>query len=71
MRADDDLPLDVTALTRNQLVADIIMQPEVTSLMAAAAARGCRTHPGLPMLRCQLELMADWMGLRRKDVPAR
>ncbi len=66
-RPDDALPVDVASLTPDQLVAEIIMQPEVTPLMAAAAARGCRTHPGLPMLRCQLELMADWMGMRRED----
>ena len=39
------------------------MEPVVTPLLAAANAAGCRTHPGLPMLRCQLDLMADWMGL--------
>lgn len=67
LRPDDALPVDVASLTPDQLVAEIIMQPEVTPLMAAAAARGCRTHPGHPMLRCQLELMADWMGMRRED----
>ena len=63
LKADDALPLDVDALTENQLVAEIIMQPAETALMLAAARRGCRVHPGLPMLRCQLDLMADWMGL--------
>ncbi len=62
----DAYPLDVASLKPHQLVAEIIMQPEVTPLLAAAATLGCRIHPGLPMLNCQLELMADWMGLRRE-----
>ena len=59
----DALPLDVGALTADQLVAEIIMEPAVTPLLAAATAAGCRVHPGLPMLKCQLDLMADWMGV--------
>ena len=59
----DALPIDVEALTADQLVAEIIMEPVVTPLLAAANAAGCRTHPGLPMLKCQLDLMADWMGV--------
>ena len=39
------------------------MQPAETALLAAARARGCRVHPGLPMLACQLGLMADFMGV--------
>ncbi len=63
LHPDDALPADAAALTPDQIVAEIIMAPAVTPFMAAAAARGCRTHPGLPMLRCQLDLMADWMGM--------
>ena len=71
LREGDSLPVDVASLTPDQLVAEIIMQPEVTSLMAGAAARGCRTHPGLPMLRCQLDLMAEWMGIGLEDAHRR
>jgi shikimate dehydrogenase len=53
----DALPLDVTRLNATQTVADIIMQPAETALLAAASERGCRTHPGLPMLKNQLTLM--------------
>ena len=45
------------------VVAEIIMQPEVTQLLAEARARGCRIHPGRPMLSCQLGLMADFLGM--------
>jgi len=63
LRPDDPLPLDVSRLEARQIVAEIIMSPETTSLLAAARARGCRVHPGWPMLACQLGMMADFMGL--------
>ena len=58
----DALPLDVARLDASQTVAEIIMQPDETPLLAAARARGCRIHPGAPMLACQIELMAAFMG---------
>jgi shikimate dehydrogenase len=51
-------------------VAEIIMQPELTPLLAAARARGCRIHFGRPMLDCQIELMASFMGVITEPVPA-
>jgi len=60
----DPLPVDVSRLSERQVVAEIIMQPRVTALLGAAQARGCRVHYGLPMLECQLEMMADFMGMR-------
>lgn len=59
----DPLPVDVARLTHRQIVAEVIMQPRVTALLAAAQAKGCRVHYGLPMLECQLEMMADFMGI--------
>lgn len=63
LKADDPLPLEADMLTPDQIVAEIIMQPEVTPLLAAAQARGCRTQPGLPMLSAQLALMCDTLGI--------
>lgn len=62
MRDGDPLPLDASRLTPDQTVAEIIMQPADTALMQAARAKGCRVHPGLPMLACQVALMAEFMG---------
>jgi shikimate dehydrogenase len=62
LREGDALPLDVTRLQAGQIVAEIIMQPEETPLLAAAKARGCRVHYGKPMLACQIALMAAFMG---------
>lgn len=61
MRDDDELPLDVQTLRPEQFVAEIIMQPEETALLAAARARGCTAHPGAPMLASQIALMAEFM----------
>ena len=63
LHPDDPLPLDASRLDPRQIVAEIIMNPETTPLMASARARGCRVHPGWPMLACQLGMMADFMGL--------
>jgi shikimate dehydrogenase len=42
------------------LVAEAVIYPE-TPLLAAAAKRGCRVHPGEAMLVAQIELMVDFM----------
>ncbi|SDF31344.1 shikimate dehydrogenase [Salipiger thiooxidans] len=62
LRAGDPLPLPVEALHAGQVVAEAIMEPAETPLLAEARARGATVHPGLPMLRCQIELMARHMG---------
>ncbi|MBA1223128.1 shikimate dehydrogenase [Pseudomonas fulva] len=62
LRDSDDYPCEVQRLTPEQTVAEIIMQPEHTPLLVAAAERGCRVHPGRPMLQSQIALMAAAMG---------
>jgi shikimate dehydrogenase len=64
LRAGDPLPLDADSLSAGQIVAEIIMDPQETAIMAAARAKGCRVHPGHPMLLAQRELMADFTGIR-------
>jgi len=61
LRPGDALPLDAARLQPQQVVAEIIMDPPETGLMAAARARGCRVHPGAPMLACQARHMAAFM----------
>jgi shikimate dehydrogenase len=63
LREGDALPLDVNALQPRQIVAEIIMVPEMTPLLVAAKAKGCRIHLGRPMLDAQLDLMIAYMGL--------
>jgi shikimate dehydrogenase len=59
----DAMPLVAGNLTADQIVAEIIMTPALTPLLAAAQSRGCRIHYGAPMLECQVELMVAFMGI--------
>lgn len=61
MEATDAAPLDVTRLQHHHLVADAIMQPAITPLLAAALDRGCKIFPGKLMLDAQILLMARHM----------
>lgn len=65
MRAEDPLPLDASRLSAMQAVAEIIMTPKLTPLLEQAQAKGCRIQYGLPMLECQIEMMADFMGVAK------
>jgi shikimate dehydrogenase len=62
MGTNDPFPVDVDAITADQVVADIIMSPEVTPLLALARERGCQVQFGAPMLKAQIALMAQFMG---------
>lgn len=61
LRSWDPAPCNVDRLDPSQIVAEVIMQPVETPLLAAAKAKGCRIHFGEPMLACQVELMAAFM----------
>jgi shikimate dehydrogenase len=61
MRADDPLPLDVERLTPAMHVGDVVTAPEVPPLIEAARRRGCSTHTGTAMYRCQLDVMTDFL----------
>ncbi len=61
MRVGDPLPLDVTRLDASMFVADVITQPEVTPLLAAARAAGCRTQTGVDMFHAVLALMTQFL----------
>jgi shikimate dehydrogenase len=65
MAATDPLPLNVEHLSADQLVAEIIMKPEMTPLLETAQKKGCRIQYGLPMLQSQIELMAEFMGIEK------
>jgi shikimate dehydrogenase len=64
MRAGDPLPFDISKVCPPTVVADIITNPELTCLMEEAARRGCRVHPGLPMLTCQIDEVIAFLRLR-------
>jgi len=58
---EDALPVDPALLRPAMLAAEVVMQPEVTRFLAAAAALGCATHTGLPMLLEQVPILADFV----------
>jgi shikimate dehydrogenase len=62
MRPSDVEPVDFGRIHAKQLVADAIMEPALTPLLAAAHSRGCEIFPGKPMLDSQIVRMAQHMG---------
>lgn len=63
LNEDDPLPLDPAALTPHQIVADVIPNPEVTKLIAAARALCCATVTGRAMHEGQARLAAAYLGI--------
>ena len=59
---DDPLPFEVGGLAPTTLVAEVLMKPEKTALLAAAERRGCPIHLGKHMLDCQVDLMFGFFG---------
>jgi shikimate dehydrogenase len=65
MAAGDGVPIDVSRLQTSSFVAEVVMKPDVTPLLAAARERGCRTQPGIDMLFEQIPLYLEFFGLGR------
>lgn len=57
----DPLPFSIERLPVSTSVADVVMQPAVTRILAAADARGMRVVPGGGMLEFQLALWVDFI----------
>lgn len=63
MSAADSIPIDLSDLNRNAVVADLIMKPEQTLLLRKASALGFRTHRGQHLLLSSIGQMAKFMGI--------
>jgi shikimate dehydrogenase len=63
LKPDDGHAFDLASVDNSALVAEVVMKPEMTPLLAAAKARGRRIHFGTHMLDGQLELMMAFLGL--------
>lgn len=61
MHDGDALPVDPTRLRPGALVAEVVMQPDVTALLTAAQARGCIIHKGIHMVEQQVRLLVDFL----------
>lgn len=63
MAKGDAQPLNFNLIEPHQLVAEVIMEPELTPLLQAGLDKGCAIQKGLPMLRSQITLMAKHLGI--------
>jgi shikimate dehydrogenase len=63
LQPDDPMPFDVASLEPATLAAEVIMKPETTAMLHAAAARGCRIHQGRHMLDGQAALLAGFLAM--------
>jgi len=63
MHEGDALPLSSARLVASTTVAEVIMAPVKTKLLAEAEAIGCRTVPGIAMMQPQPLLVARFLGL--------
>ncbi len=63
MQPGDPVPIDVSSLSAGTLVAEAIMKPPLTRLLAAAVARGCAVQEGRHMLDNQVEAIWTFFGL--------
>lgn len=61
LKNHDALPLDPKLLQPGMTMAEVIAQPEITPMLAAAADRGVDIHSGIHMIRGQVGLIADHM----------
>ena len=61
LKPGDALPVDAALLTPAMLAAEVVMDPDITPFLAAAARSGCVTHGGLPMLMEQIPILAEFV----------
>jgi shikimate dehydrogenase len=62
MQPGDPLPVDVARLAPATFVGEVVMKVEVTPLLQAARARGCRTQVGTDMLFEMIPAYLEFFG---------
>jgi shikimate dehydrogenase len=63
MNEGDPLPMDVSRLSPDTFVGEVVMKAETTAFLAAAQKRGCRTQVGTDMLFEQIPAYLEYFGL--------
>ncbi|NMN71508.1 MULTISPECIES: shikimate dehydrogenase [unclassified Rhizobium] len=61
MNDGDPLPVPASTLAPGTLVCEVVMQPDTTPLLEAAAVRDCVVHKGNHMITGQIELLAKFL----------
>jgi shikimate dehydrogenase len=67
MNPDDPLPVPFDEITPEMTIGEIVMKRDITPLVAAARAVGCRTVLGREMLKEQMPLYLEFLGLPPAD----
>jgi shikimate dehydrogenase len=62
MSEDDPMPFDVSRLDARTFVGEVVMRTELTPLLKAAQARGCRTQVGTDMLFEMIPAYLEFFG---------
>ncbi|WP_142781831.1 shikimate dehydrogenase [Agrobacterium sp. T29] len=60
---NDRLPIRLDGLSGGTTVAEVVVNPSITPLLAIASERGCTFIPGAEMLKPQPRLVAEFFGL--------
>lgn len=69
MRPQDAPLFDYSTLSRRHIVSEIIMVPEMTPLLEAAAAKGCLIGLGKRMTEAQYPLVCKLLGIGQYAMP--
>ena len=62
MKSSDPLPFDVTRLAPSTFVGEVVMKQEITPLLQAARAKGCRYQVGTDMLFEMIPAYLEFFG---------
>lgn len=65
MKPGDPLPFDAGRLSASTFVGEVVMKQEITPLLAAARARGCRIQVGTDMLFEMIPAYLEYFGFGR------
>jgi len=63
MNQGDALPMDVSRISPNAFVGEVVMKTEMTAFLQAAKDRGCRVQVGSDMLFEQIPAYLEYFGL--------
>ena len=62
LHADDAMPLALDQVSKDTVIADIVMVPAETKWLQDAARRGLSVHYGRHMLDYQIDLIGRFIG---------
>jgi shikimate dehydrogenase len=63
MNEGDALPMDVSRISPDTFVGEVVMKTEMTAFLQAAKNRGCRVQVGSDMLFEQIPAYLEYFGL--------